>query len=264
MKSEPEPTLVLVENDPYDLEVPLVTATPIAEETEEGYAVGNNNDEDAAETGRAFLLIAPSDLRKGCRLDIVVPEDGTTSVVRVPKNVKRGEQFYAQECGPMLHRWYDGEFNCAGPNKPCDWGFCLLSTFCGWIAWGYIARRMNLDIFGRPTTSQRVVAWSFYLTVFFGILNFTAETAGPLLVIAFVCFSVMVRSEARRRYKIHHGAFGDCCFAVWFNCCLAMQTHRHMRYSGENPVNFQGQSARVVKQVDASSVMEADNLEAQN
>ena len=106
---KPEHGVVVdLENQPHELEVPLVSATPMED-------VPNEEGEDPSsykDNGRVFLLVAPSDLRKGSRLDIVVPEDGKTSVVRVPTNVKRGDQFHAKECGPLLHRWYDGEFSC--------------------------------------------------------------------------------------------------------------------------------------------------------
>lgn len=143
--------------------VPLVTATTHDQDEEQ-------DERASGKDGRTFLLIAPADLRKGSRLDIITRE-GTTSVVRVPEAVQRGQAFRAKECGPLLNRWYDGEFDCVGAHNKCDWGFCLLTTCCPWISWGYMARKMNLDACGRPTQSRCVVMWTFYGTVMLGILQ---------------------------------------------------------------------------------------------
>lgn len=168
--------------------------------------------------------------------------------MRVPEAIQRGQAFRAKECGPLLNRWYDGEFDCVGARNKCDWGFCLLTACCPWISWGYMARKMNLDACGRPTPSRRVVMWTFYGTVMLGILQQVMPHF--ILWILFLLFVVAVRKAALKRYKIRQtAACGDCLVLVCCTCCLALQTQRHMRYSGENPLNCQGPGARVVKQV---------------
>ena len=80
--------------------VPLVTTTTTTQDEEQDEHAGGKD-------GRTFLLIAPVDLRKGSRLDIITPQ-GTTSVVRVPEAIQRGQAFRAKECGPLLKslvRW---------------------------------------------------------------------------------------------------------------------------------------------------------------
>ena len=207
-----------------------------------------------SQEGRIFSIVAPSNLRKGYRLDVITPE-GSTSVVRVPRSAERGEKFNARECGTYLGRWYVSEFDCFknDGNRPFEWGFCLFSMFCSWIAWGCIAKRLGVDCCGQPTQSRILLLFTFYATVVFGILTFLNPK--PLLFILLFFFAFAVRSAARQRYKIRDNGnrcgadMLDCYCIICFNCCTVMQIQSHMKHSGENPVGCQICPVRVLGQV---------------
>ena len=192
---------------------------------------------------RTFSVIAPSDLRGGYHL-AVRTRDGKDLVVRVPKpGVWQHQEFQGKECGPIMNDWSDDEFSCMETTCCAEEGlFWLLAHCCPVIAWASILKKLGLNACGCAGGPFMATCTAYFLAVLI-ILNKYIIGSISLSLFFFACIvfvGTVARVAVRKKYKIPGWVFMDCICVLFCHCCAAMHSFRHMKRSGDTPMNSCG------------------------